>query len=73
MNYRYISAFIIGWITYIGIWIEDYQGGLEIFTQPIMVIIVSSIFVGIAFVFGLPTRIPGIRELWNKAGYASLI
>ena len=74
MTIRLSIGFFVGWITYIAFWIlKDFNGGLEIFTQPIMAAILSGIFVFITYLAGLPIRKTVLQNIWNRIGYLSIV
>lgn len=62
----------VGWIVYMTVWLRtDFHGGLKSIIQPFLAGIVSLIFVGMAFVVGLPLRIPVLRCLWSRIRFFS--
>ena len=63
-----VVAFCVGWLVYmVAMLFTTYDGALSLILQPVMAAMVSASFVGLALVFGLALRLPGIRNLWRKS------
>ncbi len=71
---RCIGGFALGWLIYmVAMVLTAYDGVLSLIFQPIMAALFSGLFVGAAFVAGLPLRAPKIRKAWSGVGWWALL
>jgi uncharacterized membrane protein YhaH (DUF805 family) len=67
-------GFVVGWLIYmVAMVLTVYDGVLSLIFQPFMAALFSGIFVGLAFVVGLPLRIRKVRDVWNSVGWWALV
>jgi len=72
MSLRIMMGTAAGWIVYMTVWLrKDFHGGLESITQPFLAGFMSLIFVGLAFLVGLPLRLLMVSALWHRMRWVS--